>query len=85
MVKRREDIDVTEFNNEKVMMDIENGKYYALNEVGALIWDLIEEKIIVSNIINKLLEEYDIDNTRCTKEVLDYLINLDKEKLILVE
>lgn len=82
MIKRVDKIDATEFNDEKVMMDIEKGKYYALNEVGSSIWDKIESTISVSDIVEKLLEEYDVSKEQCTEEVLNYLNNLEKEKLI---
>ena len=82
MIKRVDKIDATEFNDEKVMMDIEKGKYYALNEVGSSIWDKIESTISVSDIVEKLLEEYDVSIEQCTEEVLNYLNNLEKEKLI---
>ena len=82
IIKRVDKIDATEFNDEKVMMDIEKGKYYALNEVGSSIWDKIESTISVSDIVEKLLEEYDVSKEQCTEEVLNYLNNLEKEKLI---
>lgn len=81
-IKRVRKIDATDFNDEKVMMDIENGKYYALNEVGSSIWDKIESNILVSDIVEKLLEEYDVSKEECIEEVLNYLNKLEEENLI---
>lgn len=81
-IKRVRKIDATDFNDEKVMMDIENGKYYALNEVGSSIWDKIESNILVLDIVEKLLEEYDVSKEECIEEVLNYLNKLEEENLI---
>ena len=76
------DIDATEFNDEKVMMNMDKGKYYALNEVGSRIWDLINKDTEVSEIIKALLEEYDVSEEECTKEVISYLEDLYNAELI---
>lgn len=80
------ELDVTDFDNEKVMMDLESGKYYSLNEVGSVIWDSLSlsKANLVNNIIIKLLEEYDVDEFTCEKAVLDYLRDLEKNELIKV-
>ncbi|ETJ15853.1 hypothetical protein Q604_UNBc4C00183G0002, partial [human gut metagenome] len=44
-VIRNLEIDDTNIDGETVMMDIENGEYYALNEVGTRVWELTKEKI----------------------------------------
>lgn len=76
------DIDATEFNDEKVMMNMDKGKYYALNEVGSRIWDLINKNTDVSEIIKALLEEYDVSEEECTREVISYLEDLYNAELI---
>lgn len=84
--KVNNNIEVTDYDNEKVMMDLEKGKYYTLNEVGSTIWDSLSlsKANLVNNIIIKLLEEYDVDEFTCEKAVLDYLRDLEKNELIKV-
>ena len=84
--KVNNNIEVTDYDNEKVMMDLEKGKYYTLNEVGSTIWDnfSLNEDNLVNSIIVKLLEEYDVDEITCEKAVLDYLRDLEKNELIKV-
>ena len=36
---------VSDMGGEKVMLSIENGKYYNLGEMGGEIWDLIQEQL----------------------------------------
>lgn len=79
-----EDIDVTDLNGEKVMMNLETGQYFVLNDVASRIWELIESPIIVNEVINSLLKEYDIDNKSCETAVISFLSTLDYAKLICV-
>lgn len=76
------DIDATEFNDEKVMMNMNKGKYYALNEVGSRIWDLISNNTKVSFIVDTLLNEYDVSKEECTNQVISYLEDLYNAELI---
>ncbi|WP_160689309.1 lasso peptide biosynthesis PqqD family chaperone [Clostridium sp. C2-6-12] len=79
------DIDATELNEEKVMMNLDKGRYFALNSVGSRIWDIVENEICVSEIINILLNEYDIDKESCEKSVINYLRRLKDAELITVD
>ena len=63
-------------------MNMDKGKYYALNEVGSRIWDLINKNTDVSEIIKALLEEYDVSEEECTREVISYLEDLYNAELI---
>lgn len=84
IVKRNQHIDTTDINGDKAMMNLEKGMYYALNDIGSRIWDLIGETTKVRDIIDNLLEEYDIEDVQCILEVKDYLDVLSKEELIVL-
>lgn len=84
VVSQRKDIDTTDLNGDKVMMDLEYGKYFSLNSVGSRIWELIEEPVEINKVIDLLLEEYDISRDECEKNVLEFLDKLDNEKIISV-
>ena len=47
---------------------------YTLNESGAFIWELIDGKRNVGEIIDRVTEEYDIDHDSAAQDVL-FLIN----------
>lgn len=79
---RAEDHIGSDMNGEKVLLSIENGKYYNLGEIGGRIWDLMEYPETVGSIINSLLSEYDIDRTTCESQVFTFLTRLSEERLI---
>ncbi len=82
IISQVDSIDSTEIDGEKVMMDIENGKYLALNSVGTRIWDLIESQISISEIVHKLLSEYDIDKETCEIKTIKFITELSNLKII---
>jgi methyltransferase-like protein len=61
---------------------------YTLNETGAFIWDQIDGKKNIEEIISALISEYDIDNETATNDVILFLekvnnylmLNTDKGK-----
>lgn len=85
IIIKNKDIEVTDFNNEKVMMDLEQGKYFALNDVGSRIWELANENTKVQDIIDILLTEYEIDEETCKNEVIRYIEDLVKNGVVKIK
>jgi len=66
------------------MMNLETGQYFVLNDVASRIWELIKTQVAVTEIIDSLLNEYDIDNKTCETAVVNFLSKLNHAKLIYV-
>lgn len=77
-------LDTTNMDGEIVMMDIDRGKYYCFNEVGSRIWELIERKFLVRELIKVLLNEFEVDEKTCEDNVLIFLNRIYNEELISV-
>jgi len=68
---------VTELSGEKVMVDFQTGKYFMIKGIGNDIWDMLgDEKIKVSEIIRRILEDYEVDEATCEEQVLEFLGHL---------
>ena len=85
VISRIEEIVASNIDGETVMMSIENGKYYGLDDIGSRIWELIEKRIKVSNLIDTLLERFDVDRETCEKDVLKFLNELNEDRILEVE
>ncbi|WP_160726048.1 lasso peptide biosynthesis PqqD family chaperone [Bacillus sp. USDA818B3_A] len=81
IVKKGENY-ISNMDGEKVMLSIQNGKYYNLGGIGGEIWDRIRDSITIPELITTLIAEYDIDRNQCEEEVMAFLQNLIKEDLI---
>jgi hypothetical protein len=55
---------------------------YTLNETGAFIWDQIDGKKNVEEIISALTEEYFIDFDNAQEDVFSFIENLNKYLII---
>jgi len=71
--------------DEEVILNLENGTYYGLDPIGARIWDLIQEPVAVKSLVDRLLEEYDVDRDQCLEDVLALLRDMHDEGLVQTE
>jgi hypothetical protein len=76
---------VSDMNGEKVMMSINNSKYYNLGEIGGRIWDLINKPISVDELVSCLISEYQVNRVDCEMQVSSFLESLLNEKLIQIK
>lgn len=69
---------------ETVLLNYELGNYYELNEVGGFIWSLLQSQPVMSvgEIQTRILDEFDVEPTVCHDELMLFLDNLLREKLI---
>ncbi|MBH5317285.1 lasso peptide biosynthesis PqqD family chaperone [Paenibacillus sp. GSMTC-2017] len=75
---------VSDMGGEKVMLSVSSGNYYNLGHIGGHIWDAITEPISIQDLINTLLEQFDVDREECESHVESFLDHLRKEGLIVV-
>ena len=85
VISQIEEIVASDIDGETVMMSIENGKYYGLDDIGSRIWELIERPVKVSDLIDTLLERFDVDRETCERDVLKFLNELNDDKVLKVE
>lgn len=81
-IKRNPEIDAADLDGEVVMMNMEKGQYFMMNEIGSRIWEIIQEPTMVSLVIDKLLGEFQVDKEECEKTVIDFLNELSYADLI---
>src|SRR4051812_26768227 len=67
---------------EIVMLNLKNGTYYGLDEVGALVWSLIQAPQPVAAVRDAILDEYDVELERCERDLLALLGELAAAELI---
>lgn len=65
--------------DEMVLLGMEDGIYYGLNQVGAFIWEQIIEPKTIDQIRDAILDEYEVEKSECERDLID-LLNLLAEK-----
>lgn len=55
---------------------------YTLNEVGARIWELMDGKMTMREIKEKIIEEFEVTADKAEKDIAEYLQELEKIKAV---
>ena len=84
-IVRNDDLIVVPFNDGMAMMDADIGRYYALNEVSAAVWELMASPVSGETICAALLERYEVTSERCAEEVLDILRAFEARGMLRVD
>jgi hypothetical protein len=72
----------SDLGGEVVILSLEDGIYYGLDEVGARVWSLIQTPTAVASIRDAILEEYDVDAPQCEHDLLALLDDLAARGLV---
>jgi hypothetical protein len=72
----------SDLGGEAVILHLTSGTYYSLNEVGALIWSLLQQPREVREIRERVLAEYEVDPDQCAADLHKLLETLAREGLI---
>ena len=67
---------------EAAILELKNGTYFGLDEVGAVVWNLMAQPRRVIEIRDALLEQYDVEAEQCGRELIELLGALHERGLI---
>jgi hypothetical protein len=82
VVAQTKELVSSDLDGETVLLSIETGKYYNMDPIGSRIWELIKDPMSVSDLIDILLGEFEVDPKQCEAEVLAFLNKLAEDNLI---
>jgi hypothetical protein len=71
----------TAVGGEVVILGMHDGVYYGLDAVGARVWSLLQAPLAVSEIVEVITGEFDVDAPRCERDVLALLEDLKSRGL----
>ncbi|MCP4960029.1 MAG: PqqD family protein [Actinomycetia bacterium] len=84
VVQRSPEIMHSDLGDQAVMMDVDAGAYYGLNAVGARIWALTDEPILLTKVVDKLLDEFEVERDECESAVSEFVANMIERKIVAV-
>lgn len=65
-----------------MLLELNTGNYFALNEIGSFIWDCIEEEKPASKILHAVMERYDVSSEKANAGILTFVESLKENRLI---
>ena len=72
----------SDLGGEVAILDLGSGMYYGLDEVGARVWELIRNPRAVEEIVDVILDEYDVGAEEGRGDVLALLQELADKGLV---
>jgi len=83
-LSRVQDLLSTELDRETVLMSIDAGAYYGLAGAAQSIWNLLETPLTFSQLIARLVEQYQVSPETCAVDVERFLLKMEAEGLLRV-
>jgi hypothetical protein len=80
--KRQEQIIAQKRSKDVLLFNMDDGSYYALNEVGSRIWELCDGAHGVAQMVSLLAKEYDAPAKIIEMDILEVLEDLRTKNLI---
>jgi hypothetical protein len=84
IVQRNPKLIANHMDGEIVMMSIDNGEYYGLDEIGSRIWELMGNPIRIDDLINMLTEEFEVQKEECANDTMEFLNDLEEKHLLVL-
>ena len=72
-------------DDEMVLLDTVTQNYFGLDSVGSVMWQTIEEKIVIKDILYTLLEYYEVEEDILKRDLFIFIDSLVNSQLLEVD
>jgi ornithine carbamoyltransferase len=72
-------------DGEMVLLDMNSENYFGLDEVGTAIWQAMQEKETLKEVLGVLLEQYEVESEVLEKDLLSFVDQLVQSGLVEVK
>ena len=70
---------------EAIVLNMKSGVYFEMDQVAALIWNLLDKPRTVGEIRDAIMKEYEVDSNTCEKDLKSFLDHLQSAGLIEID
>jgi hypothetical protein len=68
--------------DDTVILDLKAGLYFSLDNVGAMVWQLIQQPKTVKDLRQAILDEFEVSSEVCERDLVALLRDLAERRLI---
>lgn len=76
------DVVSRDLDGEVVILNLRTGIYFGLDPVGTRIWQLIVKRRSLREVLDSLLDEYEVPARRCAADLLEFVARLEGHALV---
>ena len=85
VVKKSADQISCDMAGEAVVLNMKSGMYYGMDQVGALVWNLVQEPRTFEYIREAILQQFEVERESCERDLIAFLYEMESAKLIDIE
>jgi hypothetical protein len=67
---------------EAVVLHLGSSSYFGLNEIGAVVWNLVQQPRRVQDLVQHITQEYEVDRVQCERDLFGLLEEMAAAGLI---
>ena len=76
LLARVDTIVATDMDGETMMMSVETGKYFHLDDIATSVWAELEQPRTLDQVVDQLQASYDVDADQCRNDTLELIEKL---------
>jgi hypothetical protein len=80
-VKLNPDVLFQELQGEAVLLNLKSGVYLGLDTVGTRIWNLLQQHTRLEDVLNAVLDEYEVGQAQCSQDLLRLVSEMEQQGL----
>lgn len=79
-----DDVVSCDLDGEAAILNTQSGIYYGLDPIGAKIWNSLQKPCSISDLIELILDEYDVEEERFKTDLFELVNDLKEKGLVKV-
>jgi hypothetical protein len=76
------DVLIQELQGESVLLNVNSGRYFGLDEVGTRMWAVLTSSESIEQACETLLAEYDVEGEKLRQDVMELIAKLVEHGLV---
>jgi len=84
-VQATKELVASNLGDEIVILNLKDGTYYSLDDVGVVVWDMLQQPCSIAELCAAVMEQYAVDSAQCADDILALLEDLRSAGLIEVQ
>ena len=72
----------TDLGSDTVILNLSDGVYYGLNDVGSFVWNEIATPLSIADLCTAVANEFEVDEDVCRQDVCDLVKDLLAKDLV---
>jgi hypothetical protein len=85
MLARPANLVASEIDGEMVILNIESGHFFQLNQIGSRIWEALEVPSTMGELCRAMHDRFEVDEQTCRRDVVEFVGLLSQNGLVTVK